>query len=66
MFEFSSSFTQGGINASKLYMCNTAALVHDLQASSPIDKVVLTVVDDITLMETLKTVVTMEASKSEL
>ena len=66
VFEPSSGFTQGDINASKLYTCNTAALVRGLQASSPVEGVVLAVVDDITLMGTLKAVVTMEASRSEL
>ena len=42
------------------------ALVRGLQTSCPIDGVVLAVVDDITLMGTLKAVVTMEASRSDL
>ena len=66
VFEPSSGFTQGNINASKLYTCNITALVFGLQASSPIDGVVLAVVEDINLMATRKAVVTMTASRSEL
>ena len=65
-FEPSSGFTQGDINASKLYTCNTAGLVSGLQAASPIDGVVFAIVDDITLMGTLDSIVDMEASRAEL
>ena len=52
-FEPSSGFTQGDINASKLYTCNTAALVRGLQEASPTDGVVVAIIDDITLMGSL-------------
>jgi len=65
-FEPSSGFTQGDINASKLYTCNTASLVHGLQAASPTDGVVFAIIDDITLMGTLDSIVEMEASREEL
>jgi hypothetical protein len=65
-FAPSSGFTQGDINASKLYTCNTAGLVHGLQAGNAIDGVVFAIVDDITLMGTLNAVVDMEALRAGL
>ena len=50
----------------KLYTCNTATLDRGLQASGPIEGIVLAVVDDFTLMRTLKAMVSIEASRSEL
>ena len=63
MFELSSEFTQGDINASKLYTCSTADLVCGQQASSTTNRLVLAIVND---LGTLKAVVTMEASRREL
>ena len=47
VFELSSGFTQGDINASRLYTFNTAALVSIQQAAIPVNRVVLALVDDI-------------------
>ena len=58
VFESFSGYIQGDINTLKLYTCNTGALMSGLHASSPIDRVVLAVVDNITFMWTLKTMVT--------
>jgi hypothetical protein len=43
----SSGFTQGDVNSSKLFTCNTASLVAGLQAASPCDATVVAIVDDL-------------------
>ena len=56
-------FTQDAVNSSKLFTCNTASLVAGLQAASPVDATVVAIVDDITIMGTLNTVVDIECAQ---
>ena len=60
----SSGFTQGDVNSSKLFTCNTASLVAGLQA--PVDATVVAILDDITIMGTLNAVVDIECARDRL
>ena len=62
----SSGFTQGDINSSKLFTCNTASLVAGLQAEGPIDATVVAIVDDITIMGTLDAVKIIDSARERL
>ena len=62
----SSGFTQGDVNSSKLFTCNTASLVAGLQAEGPIDATVVAIVDDITIMGTLDAVKAIDNSRAGL
>ena len=62
----SSGFTQGDINSSKLFTCNTASLMAGLQAEGPIDAKVVAIVDDITIMGTLDAVKAIDSARERL
>jgi hypothetical protein len=62
----SSGFTQGDVNSSKLFTCNTASLVQGLQDAAKTDATVVAIVDDITIMGTLAAVVSVEQSRDLL
>jgi hypothetical protein len=62
----SSGFTQGDVNSSKLFTCNTASLVQGLQDAAKTDATVVAIVDDITIMGTLAAVVLVEKSRDLL
>ena len=62
----SSGFTQGDVNSSKLFTCNTASLVQGLQDAANTDATVVAIVDDITIMGTLAAVVSVEQSRDLL
>ena len=62
----SSGFTQGDVNSSKLFTCNTASLVQGLQDAANTDATVVAIVDDITIMGTLAAVVLVEQSRDLL
>jgi len=62
----SSGFTQGDVNSSKLFTCNTASLVAGLQAASPINATVVAIVDDITIMGTLDAVKAIDSARAHL
>ena len=62
----SAGFTQGDVNATKFYACNTASLVHGLQASAGEDATVVAVVDDITIMGTLEALASAEEARNDL
>ena len=53
----SSGFTQGDVNSSKLFTCNTASLVAGLQLAGSDNATVVAIVDDITIMGTLAALV---------
>ncbi len=59
----SSGFTQGDVNSSKLFKCNTASLVQGLQAGGK-NVIAVAIVDDITIMGTLSALVAVEESKN--
>ena len=52
----SSGFTQGDVNSSKLYTCNTASLVKGLQDAG----CVVAIVDDIIIMGDLNALIAVE------
>ena len=58
----SSSFTQGDVNSSKLFTCNTASLVRELQDAAGDDATV----DDITIMGSLEALSLVEQSRALL
>jgi hypothetical protein len=62
----SSGFTQGDVNSSKLFTCNTASLVQGLQNAATEDATVVAIVDDITIMGTLDAIVAAEESRDSL
>ena len=62
----SSGFTQGDVNSSKLFTCNTASLVQGLQDAGGENVTVVAIVDDITIMGTLSALVTVEESRNNL
>ena len=62
----SSGFTQGDVNSSKLFTCNTASLVKGLQEAGGDDATVVAIVDDITIMGTLSALTAVEASRNAL
>ncbi|MCG3769321.1 MAG: hypothetical protein JW384_00443 [Nitrosomonadaceae bacterium] len=62
----SSGFTQGDVNSSKLFTCNTASLVAGLQLAGGADATVVAIVDDITIMGTLEALVTVDEAREEL
>jgi hypothetical protein len=62
----SSGFTQGDVNSSKLFTCNTASLVKGLQTVADTEATVVAIVDDITIMGTLAAVVLVEQSRDLL
>ena len=62
----SSGFTQGGVNSSKLFTCNTASLVAGLQLAGGVDATVVAIVDDITIMGTLAALVTVDEAREDL
>ena len=62
----SSGFTQGDVNSSKLFTCNTASLVKGLQDAGGQDATVVAIVDDITIMGSLDALVSVEKSRSNL
>ena len=62
----SSGFTQGGVNSSKLFTCNTASLVAGLQLAGGADATVVAIVDDITIMGTLEALVTVDEAREDL
>ena len=59
----SSGFTQGDVNSSKLFTCNTASLVAGLQLAGGDQATVVAIVDDITIMGTLAALVTVDAAR---
>ena len=59
----SSGFTQGDVNSSKLFTCNTASLVAGLQAAGSTDATVVAIVDDITIMGTLDAVKAIDSAR---
>ena len=62
----SSGLTQGDVNSSKLFTCNTASLVQGLQAAANENATVVAIVDDIAIMGTLEAVVSVEQSRDRL
>ena len=62
----SSGFTQGDVNSSKLFTCNTASLVQGLQDAAGDDATVVAIVDDITIMGTLEALSLVEQSRALL
>jgi len=62
----SSGFTQGDVNSSKLFTCNTASLVAGLQLAGGADATVVAIVDDITIMGTLAALVTVDEARENL
>ena len=62
----SSGFTQGDVNSSKLFTCNTASLVRGLQDAGGEDATVVAIVDDITIMGSLDALVSVEQSRNGL
>ena len=62
----SSGFTQGDVNSSKLFTCNTASLVQRLQDSAGDDATVVAIVDDITITGTLEALSLVEQSRALL
>ena len=62
----SSGFTQGDVNSSKLFTCNTASLVKGLQDAGGQDATVVAIVDDITIMGSLNALVSVEESRNGL
>ncbi len=62
----SSGFTQGNINSSKLFTCNTASLVQGLQDAGGENVTVVAIVDDITIMGTLSALVAVEELRNNL
>ena len=62
----SSGFTQGDINSSKLFTCNTASLVQGLQDAGGVDATVVAIVDDITVMGSLAALISVEKSRESL
>ena len=62
----SSGFTQGDINSSKLFTCNTASLVQGLQDAGGEDATVVAIVDDITVMGSLAALISVEKSRDSL
>jgi hypothetical protein len=62
----SSGFTQGDVNSSKLFTCNTASLVAGLQAAGSTDATVVAIVDDITIMGTLEAVKAIDSARMHL
>ena len=62
----SSGFTQGDVNSSKLFTCNTASLVAGLQAEGLTDATVVAIVDDITIMGTLDAVKAIDSARARL
>ena len=59
----SSGFTQGDVNSSKLFTCNTASLVAGLQLAGGDQATVVAIVDDITIMGTLAALVTVDEAR---
>ena len=72
VFPVSSGFTQGDINASKLFACNTANLVAGLQHAALQDSslednaTVMAIIDDITIMGDLEAICRTEATRDAL
>ena len=62
----SSGFTQGDVNSSKLFTCNTASLVAGLQEAAGENATVVAIVDDITVMGTLEALVEVERAREGL
>ena len=62
----SSGFTQGDVNSSKLFTCNTASLVKGLQEAGGDDATVVAIVDDIIIMGTLSALTAVEESRDDL
>ena len=62
----SSGFTQGDVNSSKLFTCNTASLVQGLQDAGGENATVVAIVDDITIMGTLSALTDVEKSRDTL
>jgi hypothetical protein len=62
----SSGFTQGDVNSSKLFTCNTASLVAGLQLAGGDQATVVAIVDDITIMGTLAALVTVDEAREDL
>ena len=62
----SSGFTQGDVNSSKLFTCNTASLVQGLQDAANEEATVVAIVDDITIMGALPALVSVEKSRDQL
>ena len=62
----SSGFTQGDVNSSKLFTCNTASLVAGLQEAARGNATVVAIVDDITVMGTLEALVEVERAREGL
>ena len=62
----SSGFTQGDVNSSKLFTCNTASLVAGLQLAGSDNATVVAIVDDITIMGTLAALVKVDESRENL
>ena len=62
----SSGFTQGAVNSSKLFTCNTASLVAGLQLTGGDHATVVAIVDDIAIMGTLAALVTVDEAREDL
>ena len=62
----SSGFTQGDVNSSKLFTCNTASLVAGLQLAGGDHATVVAIVDDITIMGTLAALVKVDEARENL
>ena len=62
----SSGFTQGDVNSSKLFTCNTASLVAGLQSAGGDQATVVAIVDDITIMGTLAALVKVDEAREDL
>ena len=62
----SSGFTQGDVNSSKRFTCNTATLMAGLQLAGGDQANVVTIVDDITIMGTLAALVTVDEAREDL
>ena len=62
----SSGFTQGDVNSSKLFTCNTASLVAGLQQAGGDHATVVAIVDDITIMGTLAALVKVDEARENL
>ena len=62
----SSGFTQGDVNSSKLFTCNTASQVKGLQDAGGDDATVVAIVDDITIMGDLNALIAVEGSRTSL
>lgn len=59
-------FTQGDVNSSKLFTCNTASLVKGLQEAGGNEATVVAIVDDITIMGTLSALILVKKSRDDL